>query len=201
MRVEGRSGTSAASRFGGGGREGPALSAALQVGERWGGGAPGRRRRYLGREGEDHRQQRERREQQHQQPPRAPHLLGHCRQRCHLRDRPAERAGPGLPAPGSPRRLKARGRVRGGDCAREPALSLLLPEEKGGAYAPGIGGRGWRRPGELGSVRHKNEERTPVLGFNPRPPAEPFLAAPDLPRGRMCNDNGRIVRITWVCDC
>lgn len=189
LRVKGRSGTSAA-RFGGGGREGPALSAALQVAD--GGG------RYLGREGEDHRQQRERRQQQHQQPPRAPHLLGHCRQRCHLRDRPAERAGPGLPAPGPPRRLKARGRVRGGDCARGPALSLLLPEAKGGAYAPGIGGRGWRRPGELGSVRHKNEERTPVLGFNPRPPAEAFLAALDLPRGRMGNDNGSIVRITWV---
>ena len=87
------------SRLRGSGGEGPACRAAAQGAER---GAHRQRRRYLGREGEDHRQQRERREQQHQQPPRAPHLLGHCRQRRHLRDRPAERASPGLPAPGPP---------------------------------------------------------------------------------------------------
>lgn len=113
-------------------------------------GAPGRRRRYLGREGEDHRQQRERREQQHQQPPRAPHLLGHCRQRCHLRDRPAERAGPGLPAPGPPRRLKAWGRVRGGDCARGPPSPSSSPRKRVVPAPPGLG-----RKKRAGKVRER----------------------------------------------
>ena len=79
-------------------REDRVLTGAAAQGGR-NGGAAQERRRYLGREGEDHRQQHERCEQQHQQPPRAPHLLGHCRQRRHLCDRPAERASPGLPAP------------------------------------------------------------------------------------------------------
>ena len=84
-------------RLRGSGGQGPDCGAAAQGGRN--GGTAQERRRYLGREGEDHRQQHERCEQQHQQPPRAPHLLGHCRQRRHLCDRPAERASPGLPAP------------------------------------------------------------------------------------------------------
>lgn len=113
------------------GGQGPDCGAAAQGGRN--GGAAQERRRYLGQEGEDHRQQHERCEQQHQQPPRAP---------------PSWPLSPAPPSVRSPRGAASPGRRRprsgfiawgedtGGLLLGDHAPALRAPSGKGGACAP-----------------------------------------------------------------